>query len=62
MGIQSRPPECDHENITNRNGPNWIWWSLNVLPMRPPQKIQIIAMTDIRERLDKIEEFFHENT
>ncbi|CAB4023122.1 LON peptidase N-terminal domain and RING finger 1 [Paramuricea clavata] len=61
VNIPLRPPECDCENINNRNGPNWIWWSLHLLPMQPSLKLQIISMTDIRQRLDKIEHFFREN-
>ena len=56
------PPECDAENIDNRNGPNWIWWSLHLLPLQPAAKLQIISMTDIQQRLDKIEQFFQNNT
>ncbi|XP_028397559.1 LON peptidase N-terminal domain and RING finger protein 3-like [Dendronephthya gigantea] len=60
--IPMHPPECDTENITNRNGPNWIWWSLHLLPMQPAMKLQIISMTNIRQRLDRIEQFFQNNT
>ena len=62
MAIPLHPPACDHENIAHRNGPKWMWWSIQLIPMATSLKLQIISITDIRQRLDKIEEYFDENT
>lgn len=58
MQRASNIPECDHDNVNIRNGPNWIWWCLNLLPMENSVKLEIVAMTDVRQRLNKIQDFF----
>merc|ERR1712087_777789 len=45
-------PETEAEYWTLPNGPTWLWWVLNTLPIDPPLKLLLLSKTSLKERLE----------
>jgi len=45
-------PETEADFWTMPNGPTWLWWVLNTLPIDPPLKLLLLSKTSLKERLD----------
>jgi len=45
-------PEVEQDFWTLPNGPTWLWWVLNTLPIDPPLKLLLLSKTSLKERLE----------
>merc|ERR1719411_2189350 len=45
-------PETEADFWTMPNGPTWLWWVLNTLPIDPPLKLLLLSKTSLKERLE----------
>lgn len=45
-------PDTEQDYWTLPNGPTWLWWVLNTLPIDPPLKILLLSKTSLKERLE----------
>ena len=50
-------PLPDKQQRTSKNGPNWLWWLLVVIPLNLKAKQIILSMTSVTERLQSIKRF-----
>jgi len=42
--VESTPETCP-------DGPTWVWWYVNMLPMTPEIKLEFLKCDSLRERL-----------
>merc|ERR1711992_527111 len=45
-------PDTEQDYWTMANGPTWLWWVLNTLPIDPPLKLLLLSKTSLKERLE----------
>jgi len=45
-------PDTEQDYWTLPNGPTWLWWVLNTLPIDPPLKLLLLSKTSLKERLE----------
>jgi len=45
-------PDTEQDYWTMPNGPTWLWWVLNTLPIDPPLKLLLLSKTSLKERLE----------
>merc|ERR1711992_349366 len=45
-------PDTEQDYWTMTNGPTWLWWVLNTLPIDPPLKLLLLSKTSLKERLE----------
>lgn len=50
-------PALREDNQVCDNGPDWMWWVLAALPLQDKQKLIILGMTSILERLKSVIRF-----
>merc|ERR1719270_2868153 len=55
-------PDTEQDYWTLPNGPTWLWWVLNTLPIDPPLKILLLSKTSLKERLEKTTKLLNENS
>ncbi|KAL5012931.1 hypothetical protein ScPMuIL_011482 [Solemya velum] len=48
-------PQKDAEPHLLPNGPSWVWWMVAVLPLDPQVQLMMLAKTNLRERLLKLQ-------
>ena len=52
----SEIPSCDVELVNLPQGPVWMWWFLSVCPLPLHNQLEFIAMSSLKDRLDKLQE------
>jgi len=45
-------PDTEQDYWNLPNGPTWLWWVLNTLPIDPPLKLLLLSKTSLKERLE----------
>merc|ERR1712088_498002 len=45
-------PDTEQDYWTLPNGPTWLWWVLNTLPIDPPLKLLLLSKTSLKERVE----------
>lgn len=45
-------PETEQDYWTLNDGPTWLWWIINILPIDPKIKILLLSMTSLKKRLE----------
>jgi len=47
-------PEKEYNYWTTPNGPTWSWWLLNIIPVDPALKVQLLSSTSLKKRLENL--------
>lgn len=50
-------PPLEESLVSSPNGPSWLWWALAATPLHDKEKLSILAMTSLAERLQSIRRF-----
>lgn len=50
-------PPCQNYLLSTQNGPSWLLWALAALPFDPPEKLRILIMPRVIDRLQNIQNF-----
>merc|ERR1711953_677643 len=45
-------PDLDQDYWILPNGPTWLWWILNILPIDPKLKTLLLSITSLKKRLE----------
>jgi len=48
-------PPVEEETLNNPNGPTWVWWIINILPMEIQKQVEFIGMTSLQSRLEELQ-------
>ncbi|VDI39404.1 Hypothetical predicted protein [Mytilus galloprovincialis] len=47
-------PALDEDFTQYPNGPRWLWWLVSVLPLNPQIQLSLLAMVQLKERLEGV--------
>lgn len=50
-------PPCDSHLLLSPNGPAWLWWAMAAVPLPPQEKLRILEMPSVPDRLQSIQKF-----
>lgn len=52
VGHYGKLPDTEQDYWDLPNGPTWLWWILNTLPIDPQLKLLLLSMTSLKKRLE----------
>ena len=52
----SSMPNCDAEQLTQPQGPMWMWWLLGAFPLNEAVQLEFISMSCVKSRLEKLQQ------
>lgn len=50
-------PPCESHLLLAPNGPSWLWWAMAALPFEPQEKLRILIMPSVIDRMQSIQKF-----
>lgn len=50
-------PPCESHMLLSPNGPPWLWWAMAAVPLPPQEKLRILEMPSVVDRLQNIHKF-----
>jgi len=52
----SSMPNCDAEQLSQSQGPVWMWWLLAAFPLDEAVQLEFISMSCVKSRLEKLQQ------
>lgn len=50
-------PPCDSHLLLSPNGPPWLWWSMAAIPISAQEKLRILLMPGVADRLQSMQNY-----
>lgn len=48
-------PPCDSHLLLSPHGPPWLWWAMAAVPLQSQEKLKILVMPSVADRLESIQ-------